>query len=59
MGSMNVLDDVQKIDVKNLNHMLGKGLMMPFAASNSGSRKLMFGTQLEHRLPLLLSLIHI
>lgn len=53
MGSMNVLDDVQKIDVKNLNHMLGKGLMMPFAASNSGSRKLMFGTQLEHRLPLL------
>lgn len=53
MGSMNVLDDVQKLDVKNLNHMLGKGLMMPFAASNSGSRKLMFGTQLEHRLPLL------
>lgn len=53
MASMNVLDDVQKIDISNTNHMLGKGLMMPFAASNSGSRKLMFGTQLEHRLPLL------
>ena len=53
MGSMNILDDVQKADIQNLNHMLGKGLMMPFAAANSGSRKLMFGTQLEHRLPLL------
>lgn len=53
MGSMNVLDDVEKLDIKNTDHMLGKGLMMPFAASNSGSRKLMFGTQLEHRLPLL------
>ena len=53
MGSMNVLDDVERLDIKNTDHMLGKGLMMPFAASNSGSRKLMFGTQLEHRLPLL------
>ena len=53
MASMNVLDEVQKVKVDNPNHMLGKGLMMPFAASNSGSRKLMFGTQLEHRLPLL------
>ena len=53
MSSMNVLDDVAKIKIDNPNHMLGKGLMMPFAASNSGSRKLMFGTQLEHRLPLL------
>lgn len=53
MASMNALDDVQKINIENTNHMLGKGLMMPFAASNSGSRKLMFGTQLEHRLPLL------
>lgn len=53
MASMNVLDEVQKTKIDNPNHMLGKGLMMPFAASNSGSRKLMFGTQLEHRLPLL------
>lgn len=53
MASMNILDDVQKANISNPNHMLGKGLMMPFAAANSGSRKLMFGTQLEHRLPLL------
>ena len=53
MASMNILDDVQKAKIENPNHMLGKGLMMPFAAANSGSRKLMFGTQLEHRLPLL------
>lgn len=32
--------------------MLGKGIMMPFNGSNSGSRKLMFGTHLEQRLPL-------
>ena len=32
--------------------MLGKGSLMPFNASNSGSRKLMFGTHLEQRLPL-------
>lgn len=44
---------VQQREIENTNHMLGKGLQMPFSASNSGSRKLMFGTQLEHRLPLL------
>lgn len=50
---MNNLSDIEKLKIENPNHMLGKGLQMPFAASNSGSRKLMFGTQLEHRLPLL------
>lgn len=44
---------VQQREIENTNHILGKGLQMPFSASNSGSRKLMFGTQLEHRLPLL------
>ena len=33
--------------------MLGKGLMQPFVSNNSGSRKIMFGVQLEHSLPLL------
>lgn len=47
------LNDIQKMDVEKSDFMLGKGLQMPFAASNSGSRKLMFGTQLEHRLPLI------
>lgn len=53
MASMNSLNDIQKMDIKKADTILGKGLQMPFAASNSGSRKLMFGTQLEHRLPLL------
>ena len=53
MSSLNLLNDIQKVDVEKPDLMLGKGLQMPFAASNSGSRKLMFGTQLEHRLPLL------
>lgn len=54
MASLNVsTDKVQQREIRNTNHILGKGLQMPFAASNSGSRKLMFGTQLEHRLPLL------
>ena len=51
--ALNILSDVEKVEIENPNLMLGKGLQMPFAASNSGSRKLMFGTQLEHRLPLL------
>ena len=51
--ALNMLDDVQKMKIDKPDHMLGKGLMMPFNPSNSGSRKLMFGTQLEHRLPLL------
>ena len=51
--SLNILKDVQDLKIDNPNKMLGKGLQMPFSASNSGSRKLMFGIQLEHRLPLL------
>lgn len=53
MASMDLMNQIRRVDVQKEDHMLGKGLQMPFAASNSGSRKLMFGTQLEHRLPLL------
>lgn len=54
MAGLNIsAEKVQNLDIDNINHILGKGLQMPFSASNSGSRKLMFGTQLEHRLPLL------
>lgn len=53
MASLNLMNLIDKVQVDNPNDMLGKGLQMPFAASNSGSRKLMFGTQLEHRLSLL------
>ena len=51
--SLNILNQVENVKVDNIDHILGKGLQMPFNASNSGSRKLMFGTQLEHRLPLM------
>lgn len=53
MASMDLMNQIRRVDIQKEDHMLGKGLQMPFAASNSGSRKLMFGTQLEHRLPLL------
>ena len=53
MASLYTISQVQEIKVEKTDKILGKGLQMPFAASNSGSRKLMFGTQLEHRLPLL------
>ncbi len=53
MPSMNLMKDIERVNVQKEDYMLGKGLQMPFAASNSGSRKLMFGTQLEHRLPLI------
>jgi len=53
MASMDLMNQIRRVSVQKEDHMLGKGLQMPFAASNSGSRKLMFGTQLEHRLPLL------
>lgn len=53
MASMNLMKDIERVNIQKEDYMLGKGLQMPFAASNSGSRKLMFGTQLEHRLPLI------
>lgn len=47
------LEEITSNPVPTLDHMLGKGSMMPFNASNSGSRKLMFGINLEQRLQLL------
>lgn len=53
MASINSIEGIRDIQIDKPERMLGKGSMMPFNASNSGSRKLMFGTQLEHRLPLI------
>ncbi|MDD3121891.1 MAG: hypothetical protein PHC62_00080 [Candidatus Izemoplasmatales bacterium] len=39
--------------ISNKEQILGKTLMQPFAANNSGSRKNMFCIQVEHSLPLL------
>ena len=40
------------IEFEKPEQMLGKGAMMPFNASNSGARKLMFGTHSEQKLQL-------
>ena len=53
MASMHLANDIQKRNIENPDMMLGKGLMMPFAASNSGSRKLMQGSQCEQRVPII------
>lgn len=44
---------VEEERLPDLNYIAGKGLMQPFANTNSGARKLMFSTQLEHSLPLI------
>ena len=41
----------QRLD--SLEQTLGKGLYQPFTTNNSGSRKILFETQLEHSMPLL------
>lgn len=52
MAKLHLRGAFEDIDFEKKDKMLGKGAMQPFNASNSGSRKLMFGTHLEQRLPL-------
>lgn len=55
-SSLNLQDEVnQSINgrVNYLEELLGKGVMMPFNNTNSGSRKLMYSVQLEQRFPLM------
>lgn len=52
MNSQKVIDELNQ-RVSTREFMLGKGLNQPFNNTNSGSRKIMLGTHLEHRLPLL------
>lgn len=52
MGKLDLKNVFKDIHFDRAEEMLGKGSLMPFNASNSGSRKLMFGTHLEQRLPL-------
>ena len=49
----NLQEEIAKAPLPTPEHMLGKGSMMPFNPSNSGGRKLMFGVNLEQRLPLI------
>ena len=55
MASLNLVDDMKKVEerLNSPEEMLGRGLLQPFSAANSGARKIMHGTQLEQRLPLM------
>lgn len=52
MAKLDLKNSFRNIEFEKSEQMLGKGAMMPFNGANSGSRKLMFGTHLEQRLPL-------
>ena len=44
---------IEKSRIRSLEQILGKCLDQPFTTANSGSRKILYGTQKEHALPLL------
>lgn len=47
----NLAEAEKRID--SLEEALGKGLLEPFNSTNSGARKILFGTQFEHAIPLI------
>lgn len=55
-GTINLEDDFMK-DLRerlpDADSILGKGLNMPFNDTNSGARKILFGTQREHVIPII------
>ena len=53
-GNMNFVQDMEEEAkrITSLEQMAGKGLMMPFNPSNSGPRKIMQSTFVEHLLSL-------
>lgn len=52
---LNFVENVQKEEerIDSMDTILGKGAMMPNNVTNSGARKIMQSTQLEHAMPLL------
>ncbi len=50
MAGLGFLDKVVQNtkDIPSMEHLAGKGLMMPFMNTNSGSRKILASTQKEH-----------
>ena len=54
MSDLNIINDVLKVEkrLQTKEQILGKGLNMPFNVLNSGSRKIMFSTQMDHRVDL-------
>lgn len=55
MANLNFTDEIKLVEERlgSLEELAGKGLLMPNNPANSGSRKIMFSTQIEHVLPLL------
>lgn len=53
MAKLDLKATFKDVNFDKPEKMLGKGAMMPFNPSNSGSRKLMFGTHLEQRLTMI------
>ncbi len=55
MAIVNIVDDIHDAEgrITHLEEALGKGLQQPFNNTNSGSRKILSGTHIEHTLPLL------
>ena len=47
-----LVDAINSAPLPTREHLFSKGLIMPFNCTNSGTRKLMFSTNLEQRLPL-------
>lgn len=57
MNNINTIKALEELEasgkITDMEQLLCKGLMMPFNSSNSGSRKQMFGAELEQKLDLL------
>lgn len=55
MANLNFIEEIKAVKdrIRVKEELIGKGLMMPNNATNSGSRKIMYSTQIEHTLPLL------
>ena len=49
MGQLDFTDKMNEISktIESPEHMLGKGLLMPFNGANAGARKIMYGTHRE------------
>lgn len=53
--NLSLIKELEKVKsrLKSPEQMLGKGLDQPFSPTNSGARKILYGTQKEHVVPLI------
>lgn len=54
-SNLSLLDNIAQAEsrIDSLEETLGKGLLQPNSCTNSGARKILFGTQFEHAVPLM------